>query len=732
MKKRKILAVLLAAAMLVSAVPGVHAATAAPTAPTAENLHPAKREYGDGVVLNKWATSLSNNNETEITLTVTAPDNSSLIDTNRSGAVAVEFVLDGTDSFNDLTDQDNILALANSVKKIFSGRTVFVGITVFGRDAKTVQAMAPLASLTADSRTLMEETVAWLLKPESLGTNVQSGIRTGLADLNKAPAGVEKCMILVTDGGSYWWLDQNGTPANNTLDGDLLQNSDAADMNYASFAPLKELLAGSVSASARNFTGASALEEIKADPDTYTNFETGVYWAAKELEALPKDVSLITFSRPYYPNDSRLTALTRLAGEFIDKADTRSVAFGTLEEDWELTDAMAELITLRDVAIPAGAQVIDAAGKTHSFETENYRFDIVKNKDVTVTVTDENGVLYQDSGKLKDTLRLADGYDLTLKDNVLTLTLGKDLLLGQVLTITFTEKLASRDSKDGAHYLLTNYEAYVETPDGRTYDFPEPVVKYTSGNDNPPPLLNTADHYSYIIGYPQGDVRPLGNLIRAEAVTIFFRMLTDEARDYYWYTENPYSDVNETLWFNNAVSTITNMGIINGRPDGTFLPYANITRAEFAKIAVGFFDQIVNEYHGQFKDVDESAWYSAYIQAAYEQKLILGYPDGTFRPNQPITRAEACTIINRMLGRLPHPDHLLSDEVMVTWPDNLPGVWYYEAMQEATNSHDYKWITDHGDRVEEWTEKLPQRDWAALEREWSTSHSAPYDGEVVN
>ena len=103
--------------------------------------------------------------------------------------------------------------------------------------------------------------------------------------------------------------------------------------------------------------------------------------------------------------------------------------------------------------------------------------------------------------------------------------------------------------------------------------------------------------------------------------------------------------------------------------------------------------------------------------------LIEGYPDGTFRPDASITRAEACTIVNRTLGRAPHEDHLLPEEEMITWPDNLYGAWYYADMQEATNSHDYDWIRVSGERVEEWTEKLPERDWAALEQEWSSAYS---------
>ena len=135
-------------------------------------------------------------------------------------------------------------------------------------------------------------------------------------------------------------------------------------------------------------------------------------------------------------------------------------------------------------------------------------------------------------------------------------------------------------------------------------------------------------------------------------------------------------------------------------------------------------------YDGRFSDVEGTEWYVSFLAAAVELGLIEGLPDGTFRPTANITRAEACTIVNRTLGREPHEDHLLPQSQMIVWPDNNVGAWYYEAMQEATNSHDYVWTTEDSESVEDWTAKLEERDWAALEREWSTAHSAP-GGEVM-
>lgn len=242
-----------------------------------------------------------------------------------------------------------------------------------------------------------------------------------------------------------------------------------------------------------------------------------------------------------------------------------------------------------------------------------------------------------------------------------------------------------------------------------------------------PKWLNIDDHYAYIIGYEDGTVRPQGNITRAEVATIFFRLLTDEVRAEYWSTVSGYTDVKAGDWYNNAISTLSDLGIITGYEDGTFRPNASISRAEFVTIATRFFDYTA-EYEGTFSDVSYSSWYADFVQAAVDMGLVNGYENGTFRPNASITRAEAVAIVNRVLLRRPDAEHLLSWAVMNTFSDNvLESAWYYEDIQEATNSHDYEWLKSG---VEDWTEKLPERDWAALEREWSKAYDAP-GGEVT-
>lgn len=244
--------------------------------------------------------------------------------------------------------------------------------------------------------------------------------------------------------------------------------------------------------------------------------------------------------------------------------------------------------------------------------------------------------------------------------------------------------------------------------------------------DNSPVGLNTEDHVAYIIGYEDGTVRPGANITRAEVATIFFRLLTDETRESYWSQSSGFTDVASGAWYNNAVSTLTRAGILDGYEDGSFRPNASITRAEFTKIAVSFFKHAGGASANPFNDVPDSAWYAEFVKAAAELGLIDGYEDGTFRPNAPITRAEACTIVNRTLGRAPDKDNLLPEHEMLTWPDNSRDAWYYAQIQEATNSHDYQWLG----AIELWTAKLAERDWDALEKEWSNAYSAP-GGDVV-
>ena len=267
----------------------------------------------------------------------------------------------------------------------------------------------------------------------------------------------------------------------------------------------------------------------------------------------------------------------------------------------------------------------------------------------------------------------------------------------------------------------------------KAQEFPKPSVSYTvksfvDASDSPAIIaaacLNTKDHYSYLIGYSDGTVRPNGRITRAEVATIFFRLLTDDARQRNWSSENNFSDVSADKWYNNAVSTLCHMGVLGGYSDGTFRPNAPITRAEFAKIAVSFSQANGSAVYSYFTDVKTTDWFAPYVTTAKDSGLIEGYSDGSFKPENRITRAEACAIVNRVLGRKPSKNHMKISG-RIDWPDCTTADWFYEAIMEATNSHTYQM----GKRVETWNGKLPQRDWAALENNWASAYTGK-GGEV--
>ena len=224
--------------------------------------------------------------------------------------------------------------------------------------------------------------------------------------------------------------------------------------------------------------------------------------------------------------------------------------------------------------------------------------------------------------------------------------------------------------------------------------------------------LNTTDHFAYIVGYGNGQVRPQNAITRAEVATIFFRLLTDDVREEHFTSTNKYTDVAAGAWYNNAVSTLSAMGIITGYPDGTFRPNAYITRAEFAAIAARF-DTDGDKTLAAFSDI-ANHWAKDEISVAYNNGWVDGYPDGTFGPQRNITRAETVTLVNRVLNRKPETeDDLLPD--MTTWTDNADKkAWYYLAIQEATNSHYYKY--KENSEYEKWTELRETRDWTQLEK----------------
>ena len=398
-------------------------------------------------------------------------------------------------------------------------------------------------------------------------------------------------------------------------------------------------------------------------------------------------------------------------------------------------------------AQPGDTITIDMNGET---EVPAEMFEEVAGKDVTVELDLGGGITWTVNGQDVPT-------DTSLSDLDLGVDLGTNGISADVInTVTgaygtvqmtlahdgafgFTLTLTAPLGRENAGYWANLYH-YDEEAEALTFETSAQIADDGSvalrmshasqyaividdknhGENAGQPTLNTQDHDAYLLGYEDGTVRPEGSITRAEVATIFFRLLTDESRDKFWSQTNDYTDVPADAWYNNAVSTLSNAGILDGYEDGTFRPDGNITRAEFATITARFLEA---SYDGgnRFPDID-GHWAAEYINEAANAGIVDGYPDGTFQPQQFITRAEAVTMVNRTVDRHPDADYLLDN--MVTWPDNPESAWYYAQIQEATNAHAYTMHTDQEDAPYEiWTELLPNRDWSALEQAWSDAHA---------
>ena len=246
---------------------------------------------------------------------------------------------------------------------------------------------------------------------------------------------------------------------------------------------------------------------------------------------------------------------------------------------------------------------------------------------------------------------------------------------------------------------------------GSKYDFSTSVTsdititakftKYAPVNPVPPTVeakdlaFNTTDHFAYVNGYPDGTVQPEGNITRAEVAAILYRVMDAKCVEKYATDKNTFVDVDAFKWYNTYISTLANAGVIVDSANGYFRPNEAITRAELAAM-IAQFAKVDLTKSVSFNDVLANHWASKEIAIAAKMGWINGYPDGSFRPDATITRAEMITMINRALNRVPSAeDHLLAE--MVTFPDCQSGQWYYLAVQEATNGHTYNRVGTAGD-----------------------------------
>ena len=385
-------------------------------------------------------------------------------------------------------------------------------------------------------------------------------------------------------------------------------------------------------------------------------------------------------------------------------------------------------------AVGAGSTVEDKMGADFNFVTGSLKLTVGGNE--LASKTEGNVTYFGDSADaLSETnYRFKVLYDPT--NDAFAWTINEDVSNFAPVQLSYQVKLVNRNTAAGTYKVFTNEYATLTPMNsagqvGKELEFDKPEVSYTvkgssgghSGGgggkkpsvdipDDVPSGLDGDDHFAYIIGRDDGKVHPEAEITRAEVATIFFRLLTEETRTANSTQVNSYSDVDSDRWYNHAISTLSKMGIIKGTPQGTFNPDAFITRAEFAAIAARFDDKNTDT-SSNFSDI-LSHWAKDEIGVAANKGWVNGYTDGTFRPNQYITCAEAMTLVNRVLNRLPENTSDLLDG-MIQWPDNQnTSAWYYLAVQEATNSHDYE-AKSTENKYETWTKLNDARNWAEME-----------------
>lgn len=511
-------------------------------------------------------------------------------------------------------------------------------------------------------------------------------------------------------------------------------------------------------------------------PGGYSGFEKStclVYDRLLQMKQAGINISIV--NNDFAPGDIREVGhVQSIKNDMLDTLEQKGISVIKTQENVTAEDMTNVFDTLKDQLIQvvsAGSTVTDKIGTNFDFVGLN-TMSLKIGDDTIPGVIDEvtNTITFKHGGK--------DNAHVVVYDSSadsFTWTINEDVTKDARVQLTYSVKLTKPETAAGTYgvtdlngdgkvdgtdttytdtdALYTNESATMVPKDsngktGAELTFPKPSVSYTvkgssgSHSGGSRPSLNTKDHYGYIIGYPvdyytgqpttdqtKKPVRPEGKITRAEVATIYFRMLTDESRTKFWSQSNAYSDVKTGDWFNNAVSTLSNAGIIAGYEDGSFRPNGYITRAEFATIAARFFDVT---YNGKdlFPDIS-GHWAKDYINQAANKGFVNGYEDGTFKPDRNITRAEAVTLVNRTLDRHPDKSHFTKD--MLVWPDNMDQTkWYYADMQEATNSHTYQ-MKENSDKTkyENWTKTLPIRNWEALEKAWSNANSSQGNGNVV-
>ena len=717
----------------------------------------------------KTAINLDSNYESKVTLSL--PSAEEKLDSD------IVFVVDKSES----SEKESALSMLDAIRnQIDEGTKVNVGVVTFN----TVATQNGFFDLNADYEAIKEKFDA----PAISGTNLHAGILAGVDMLNKSSTdNNRKYLIVISDGITYTYdKDAKIVPYYWLNDGQPYFSKDpySWDFKYG---------AGTTFTTDQWNTWRSKVENIlkreTISPVLYSERETlteengvlapqdGNYTSSVDRALYYSYLAYQSASEKYHcyaiPAHTSKESTYHYGVSFMKYlGGNKEASFNEIKND---------ILYLIDT----GSYVEDYMG----YVDGNYNFNFINDASkLTITVGRGDAQEKLDAVKIDDN-HYGFGpvtVETDSSDTVTTYRYNLEYIPGNMtdtehfvwhinvpvenlapVALTYSVKLVNPKSASGTYGqydvdgsknysgLYTNNSATLHPKDsnenwGIPENFQKPTVSYTvsggnsGGNNggNSKPSLNTKDHYGYIIGYPvdyytgqpttdqtKKPVRPEGKITRAEVATIYFRMLTDESRTKFWSQSNAYSDVKAGDWFNNAVSTLSNAGIIAGYEDGSFRPNGYITRAEFATIAARFFDVT---YNGKdlFPDIS-GHWAKDYINQAANKGFVNGYEDGTFKPDRNITRAEAVTLVNRTLDRHPDKSHFTKD--MLVWPDNMDQTkWYYADMQEATNSHTYQ-MKENSDKTkyENWTKTLPIRNWEALEKAWSNANSSQGNGNVV-
>jgi hypothetical protein len=597
-----------------------------------------------------------------------------------------------------------------------------------------------------------ESTIEMAMKANrKQGSNMQGGLVIAdkmLSDSNDGVSDSNKYIINITDGCVYYW-DNDDASMVYSINSDYQNRSitpsqqakvpehSFADL-YPDYSKLKYTQDGwnkyDLACIDKN---GDLIRTIDGDstycPDaelgvtTPTCVEKGIYMAAQKYAEMAKRYRCINL---YWTYAGTGDGFYNLAKDFMTWT-------GTVGNSYNLTDVKNDQLTDVFSAIQnsmlyqlASGTVTDVIGNSFNLAqtTDTCPFTLTLNgKALTATADKDNANKWNFSNGT-----FADAYSVEYQPNAaageqLVWTINVPVENANPVQLSYTLKL-TRSTRAGTYTVPTNDSAelsYVSTngTEGSEF-FDVPSVTYTVRSnpivipsDNPQPSaepsptpsttpspeptdipepstpladlpedLNSTDHITYIAGYPDGTVRPNGQITRAEVATAFYRLLTAARRDAVFTATPAYSDMNASQWFNKAVSSMANGKYVTGYPNGTFGGNKSITRAEFVAIAARFMNAKAGTV--TFTDVPSSNWAYQYISTAVAYGWINGYPDGSFKPNQPITRAEAMKIINTMLARGVDAAGLMAGAKL--WPDNAnTAMWYYYEVEEATNNHLY-------------------------------------------